>query len=363
MSARLTIARLLGVGLLVGCAATASAKGKQGSGAPDSAPLVEVLRRHGDPLKRESAALLLGLARNRSAIPALKHALHKDSSRWVRARAAEAMGRLGRPALVTELKRALGREKQQTVRRSVAGALLRLGDRAGLLELMWQLRSGRNHDKAQAMRQLVAATGAPLGQDIKGWWSYLAARGYRQLATRNQRWRQLAVTRATAWPSGKRWRRLCVTTLDVGPTRRPLTARLLRRAVRRRGGLDDGCLILLRSAWRQAKPLPRRTARRAGQSALPADAAPPALTLEGLRYLLKQAPKLIGVAFDGPRLDLPGPGTPVRRALRKRGAIGLVDVTAPSWLVARQRAALAVRLDGSIKGKREPRVLVLVAQP
>ncbi|PIE17361.1 MAG: hypothetical protein CSA65_09135 [Proteobacteria bacterium] len=356
------IARATGRGLLAALLALAWAEVAVAKGrrlAKDGAPLIDVLSAHREPLKRESAALLLGLAGNRAALPALTRALQRDASRWVRARAAEALGRLGLQSAIAELKRALGREKQQAVRRAVAGALLRLGRRAGLLELMWQLRSGRNHDKAEAMRLLVAATGQPLGQDVGRWWSYLAARGYGQLATRKARWRELAIAGIEVWPRGKRWRELCVTTLDVGPTRRPLTARVLKRAARRRGGIDDGCLIVLRTAWRRAKRLPRRRPRRAGQSARPADETPPALTLEGLRWLLSRAPKLSGVALDGPRLDVSGPGVPVRDALRKGGRIGLVDVKTPRWLVAPQRGGLAVKIGAD---RKPSRVLLLVSQ-
>ncbi|MCK5796111.1 MAG: HEAT repeat domain-containing protein [Deltaproteobacteria bacterium] len=336
------------------------------------ASLIRVLRHHRDALKRESAALLLGLAGNRASVPALIAALEKDPVRWVRGRAAEALGHLGDRHAIDTLKKALGRAKNQDVRRDIARALMRLGDRAGLLELMWQLRSGHHHDKAEAMRAIVAATGQALGQDVKAWWRYLAAHGYAQIASRRGTWHELTrapnLTKDT--PLGHRgWRPICVTVLDVGPTREPLTARRLRRAVARRGGIGNGCLLLLRTAWRDAKLLPRRHPPRLKKKPLsplattaPANATPSGLTLEGLRYLQTAAPKLAGIAIDTPHLDLPGPGQPVRDALNAAHGLALINVNIPPWLTARQRSALAIQISPSETG-RQPRVLLLIHLP
>lgn len=328
----------------------------------DDAPLHQVLREHRDPLKRESAALLLGLAGNATATDALLAALEKDKSRWVRARAAEALGRIGARKALPALKQALGREREQALRRAIAIALLRLGDRAGLLELSWQLTAGRNHDKAEAMQTLVAATGEPLGQDRKALWRLLTAKGEAPLLARKPGgWLQLRGPSSGApllhTPKTPRWSARCVAVLNVGPTRLPLTARRLAATLRRRkAALPGGCLLLLRTDWRRAPRLLRKGVQTA--SAPTADLQPPGLSLEGLRYLLKRAPKLAGVGIDAPRLDLPGPTQPVRDALVAQKRLALSGVDDLDRIVGRQRRALLVRL-----GESTPTpLLILVSQ-
>ena len=87
--------------------------------AQDGGSLAQLLQRGKDPLVRESAAQIMGLRGGREAIPLLLRRMKDDDNRWVRARCAEALGRLGAVNAIKALRSALGREKDQRVRRAV----------------------------------------------------------------------------------------------------------------------------------------------------------------------------------------------------------------------------------------------------
>jgi len=137
------------------------------------AQLVTILHKDGDPLRRESAARLLARDGHVGAANALTRSLEHDEDQWVRAQAAEALGRLGvgRDSLV----RALERERQEQVRLRVAAALLRLGDPRGASAVVRLLRHGSNHTRAHAMEALVDASGEPWGQDVDAWEKWAAS--------------------------------------------------------------------------------------------------------------------------------------------------------------------------------------------
>jgi hypothetical protein len=266
-----------------------------------------------DPQMRESAAQVLGLRRSVLSLPLLVKRLAKDENLWVRARCAESLGLLGATAAVTPLASALAREKNQRVRRTIAEALVRLGQKKGVEELLWQLKAGTNHTKAEVMTFLVSFTGQPLGQDPKAWWAYFSRRGYQLMSLRppgglglyELRGLALKGTRTGPLVSGKEptaWRQLPAVVLRLEPSRRPVTARTLREYERRHGKIPDGCFLLLRTGWRDAKaekPLPTRK----GQA--PQKPPGPGLGQGGAKHLLRRAPRLLGVGIDTPTLDPP----------------------------------------------------------
>jgi hypothetical protein len=260
---------------------------------------VKILREHKDPLRRESAALVLGRRGARSALAALLHGLRHDDNLWVRAACARALGWIGDRAAIKPLAAALEREKKARVRRSVAQALVQLGQKDGLLELMWQLRSGTNHDKAEAMSFLVAETGQPLGQWIKGWWSYLAKSGYRRLARRP--WGSPALLelgpRTRLFGVRRPWQQVPAVVVELGPTRQAITPKLLRRHRRRHGSLPDGAVLILRTRWSEAKPpKPRPPAKRDGKQ--PKRPGPSASGAPARALLLSRG-KLVLEGLDG----------------------------------------------------------------
>lgn len=292
----------------------------------------QVLTASKDPLRRETAALVLGHAGARTAVPALVERMAKDSDPWVRARCAEALGLIGADEAIAPLSSALAREKAERVRRTVAMALVRLGQRVGLDELTWQLRSGTNHARAETMAFFSALTGRPLGQSMSDWWSYLAARGYTKL-TRRPRGQpapyEIPGTLRVAGDQGP-WQLVTCAVVRLPPTRAPVSARVLRDYERMHGPIPDGSLLLLETRWADAPaPKPPRKAS-AGDSAPPAPVGP-GLAPDGLSYLLRRAPRLLGVGIDAPALDLPqSRGAPVRTALLAKQRVvveGLGDLT------------------------------------
>ncbi|MCA9673139.1 MAG: HEAT repeat domain-containing protein [Myxococcales bacterium] len=287
-----------------------------------------------DAWQRESAALLLGRRGARTSIPLLAKRLEKDKNPWVRARCAEALGRIGDVAALPILKGALARAKRQRVRRAIAKALMRLGAKEGLLELMWQLSSGTNHSRADAMAALVDLSGRPLGQNVKAWWSYLAARGYQKLAKRARgapavaSAGEVSVRGLAAAPAG--FALLPAVVLRVGKKGDlAVTERDLAHYERRYGKIPDGVLLLVEQgpaahqeklAPADAKAWADERARRRKAGLVPRRG--PGLTSAALAYLLARAPKLLGVGIDAAKLDAPG-STLVRDALAQKKRIAL----------------------------------------
>ncbi|MBW2731339.1 MAG: HEAT repeat domain-containing protein [Deltaproteobacteria bacterium] len=280
--------------------------------APVQTPL-ELLERASDPLKRETAALVLGRARATHALPRLLVKLRRDKNRWVRAACAEALGQIGSLRAVEGLRLALGREKNQRVRRHLGEALMRLGHKAGVLELMWQLRAGTRHDRAEAMRALVHATGQPLGQDLSAWWTYLARRGYRRVATRPRGASSLLKIsdQTTMFSFSPLPQRLCATTLHIEGG--PFGPKKLQEAIYQQGPGAEGCLLLLAT----------RGVRGANKVVFAG------ITHEGVAYLLERFPTLTGLGIDRPRIAVTGQKDIIRGILatRKLGILlGLKDL-------------------------------------
>ncbi len=324
----------------------ADAKAKAQAAPPRPLAPEQTLAEEKDPLRRESAAQVLGLRGDPSSVPLLQRALAKDANLWVRARAAEALGQIGERAGVAPLTSALATEKDQRVRRSIATALLRLGQEAGLRELVWQLRSGTNYVKAEVMETLVAFTGQPLGQDAEAWWAYFRGDGARLLAGRPGG-SPVVLELPGVTPAGEKkprgpflharvaaaTRQLPAVVLRLAPTRQPIDRAALEAHERLRGRIPDGCLLLIRSAWRETKaapPPPPRPAAKQPAPPLPAPAPPagePHLTLDGARFLLERAPRLLGVGLDASALDAKGAlDRPARSLLVSRGKLVLEAV-------------------------------------
>jgi kynurenine formamidase len=302
----------------------------------------ELLARAKDPLLRETAAQILGLRGSLAVVPMLQRALRSDDDRWVRGRCAEALGMIGSPTAIPSLRAALTREKDQRVRRMIARAQIRLGQTAGVRELMWQLKSGTNYAKAEAMEMLVAAMGQPLGQDIDGWWTHLDARGNVAAALRPRGSPAVLELRGLPRSGGARrevqlhgrrspWRQLPAVVLDLAPTTGLITRGAIEHHEKQHGAVPDGCLLLLRTAYRDAKPPPPTAAniKPLPDRAKPAPPPPPstpALDVEAVRYLLSRAPKLLGVGMDTPTLDREGSARPARDLLLQRGRLVLEAV-------------------------------------
>jgi kynurenine formamidase len=329
------VTRIAALPLLLGLIATEASTQPSRSRSPE-----ELLARAKDPLLRETAAQVMGLRGSLAALPLLQRALRSDDDRWVRGRCAEALGMLGSPAAIPSLRAALAREKDQRVRRMIARAQIRLGQTAGVRELMWQLRSGTNYAKAEAMEMLVAATGQPLGQDVEGWWTYLDARGNMATALRPRG--SPAVLELRGLPRsaggarhdpqlhGRRgsWQQLPAVVLDLAPTTGLISRGAIERHEKQHGALPDGCLLLLRTAYRDAKPPPPAAAkvsppRDRAKPAPPVPSSTPTLDVEAVRYLLQRAPKLLGVGMDTPTLDGEGTARPARELLLQRGRLVL----------------------------------------
>jgi len=277
----------------------------------------QLLTRSKDPLVRETAAQVLGLRGSAESVPLLINRLAKDDNLWVRARAAEALGTMGSPAAIRPLRSALAREKSQRVRRMIGMALVRLGQRTGVEELMWQLKAGTNHTRADVMAFLVQVFGQPLGQKADSWWAYLSDHGYEFLAHRPGGVVGLdelkgldGNPRLFSAKTPPAWRRVPAFVLRLPP---PVTSRQLRLFEGRNGPLPDGCLLLIHTGWRGGKSGAR---------------AAPGLTIDAVRHLLKRAPKLVGVSIDTPTLDPPTvEGHPGRDLLVGQGRLVLEGVT------------------------------------
>ncbi|MCC6749740.1 MAG: HEAT repeat domain-containing protein [Deltaproteobacteria bacterium] len=311
-----------------------------GHGAEPTGPLA-TLTGHKDPLRREAAALALGVRGDRAALPALLQQLAKDPNPWVRARCAEALGLIGDGDAIRPLRAALAQEKVERVRRILAEALVRLGQRTGLEELMWQLKAGTNHARAEAMAFLVRLFGEPLGQDEAAWWTHLAESGYRFLSQRPRGSPAVGQLRGALGESGKTrhgpwlagakvaaWKVVPAVVLNLGPLVGPVGLKELQALEQRTGPIPDGALLLLRTAHRQTTAAPGKTP--SARAPAPPDARlagtsrGPGLTEEGARYLLKRAPRLLGVAIDAPTLDLPTTsGRPARTLLLAAGRLVL----------------------------------------
>jgi len=277
-----------------------------------------------DPLKRESAALVLGRRGDHSAVGILAKRMKKDKDPWVRARCAEALGLLGSKKATRALKGALAKEKRPRVRRAIGAALFRLGDKTGLLELMWQLKSGTNYSRAEAMRVLVSTTGRPLAQDRKRWWSYLAARGYQKLKTRPPGSPALVEfggrSRIVGAPKSG-WKKLCAVVLRLEPARRrPIDKNALLAYEKLHGAIPDGCVIFIETRWASAKKTPLTKNNKPQPDG-------PGLAKSGIDYLLTRAPRLLGIGIDTPTIDLPSAANkPIRKLLREKSLLLLEAV-------------------------------------
>jgi hypothetical protein len=317
---------------------------------------IEELVASKDALVRESAVQILGARGSTASIPLLVERLQKDNNLWVRSRAAEALGRLGAPAAIRPLRSALAREKQQRVRRMIAVALVRLGQRAGVEDLMWQLKSGTNHTKAEVMALWVDLFGRPLGQDPKAWWAYLSREGQTLLARRPAGDPALLELRTARLFASKvtPWQVLPAVVITLKPTGRPVTPRELRAFERKQGRIPDGCLLLIRTRWREAKPQPKN------ERAL---ISGPGLTLAAAQHLLQRAPKLAGVGIDAPALDATtAAGTPnaARDLLVSKGRLALVGVEGMDLLLASGTRVLLVDTGEATAGARKVRALALM---
>ena len=334
-----------------------------------------LLQNSKDPLLRETAAQILGQRGASSAVPLLVRALRADDNRWVRGRCAEALGMIGSPAALSALRAAMEREKDQRVRRMIAQAQLRLGQTAGIRELMWQLKSGTNYAKAEAMELLVRATGQPLGQDADAWWTYLDARGNMAQALRPRGSPAVVELRGVASDGGARrgpllyaqhppaWQQLPAVVLDLAPTREPVSRAAL-ESIEKRRGLPDGCLLLLRTGWRDTKPPaddspalrePRLTDRATPHPRLPF------LGVEAARYLLQRAPRLLGVGIDAPTLDDPsGAARPARTLLVAKRRLVLESVDDLDRLSALGGRVVLVHLGPAPAGAHRVRALAII---
>lgn len=339
--------------------------------------LHQVLEQNPEALRRESAALILGVTADRSAVPLLLQRLQDDDNRWVRSGCAEALGLLGDPIAAAPLRSALNREKHPRVRRAIAEALMRLGDRTGVGELMWQLGSGNNHTKAEVMRFFVRSTAQPLGQDAEGWWRYFGrplkqevgrpAAGVLELTAQVPGGTPLLHSTGLLPP----WRLICVHRLRL-PTEEGRITRTLLETHARGQGLPGACLLLLqREAAPMRPPLPAGTTRaepvvvvpedrdRSRQTG-PAPAAPePGLAHEAAAYLIQERPKLLGVALSSYAKDQPEMSPRVRELLLARGWLVIEGLADPD-----KRLPDAFRLlviPGAATGGRAPvRLLALL---
>ncbi len=77
----------------------------------------------GAAVLRRNAAVALGNALDRSAVPALIRALREDPSPLVRGHAAWALGRIGSPPAISALSQALATEQAYDVREEASRAL------------------------------------------------------------------------------------------------------------------------------------------------------------------------------------------------------------------------------------------------
>jgi kynurenine formamidase len=355
-------------------------------GAPE-----ETLSRSKNPLLRESAAQVLGLRGSPESVPLLTRALAKDDNLWVRGRSAEALGLIGSPSGIPGLSTALGIEKDPRVRRMIGQALVRLGQPAGVKELMWQLRSGTNYVKAEVMQFLVGITGQPFGQEVDAWWAYLHEEGRLFLARRpggsptvvemhGVSLRGVSLTQgpflfAKAAPS---FRQVPAVVLTLEPTAYPVSRQILALQEKRSGKIPDGCLLLIRTRWKEAAPAPPAPpsapapARQPGAPMSSREPSPggqqlappvrgPFLEPEATRFLLERAPKLIGVAIDAPSLDPPGSDHhPSRTLLVSQGKLAIESLDDMDRVVPLGTRVLLVRQGAKGKDGSYPVKLLAV---
>jgi hypothetical protein len=321
----------------------------------------QLLTKAKDPLVRESAAQVLGLRGSPTSVPLLLGCLQKDDNLWVRARCGEALGQAGATTAIRQLRSALDREKDQRVRRTIAIALARLGQRTGVEELMWQLKSGTNHTKAEVMHFLVGITGQPLGQNVKAWWAYLARTGNRFLSLRAGGSPGLAAIEGrnpvVFSRSVRPWQQLPAVVLRF-PTDRAITPDALRAHERRNGAIPDGCLLLLRGVAPAKKPAKAKNPPKAKKPALPG----PGLTVEAARTLLKRAPKLLGVGIDARSIDPPTAKqrSAARDLLVSSGRLVLVGLDGLDRIAAHGTRLLLVDLGAGPEGGRRVRALAVL---
>jgi len=345
---RLTVLSFVCTSLVLGTAVARAQRTKR------TKRSVEQLLTHKEPLLRESAVQVLGVRGSFSSVPLLLERLKKDDNLWVRARAAEALGKLGAAAAIRPLRSALEREKKQRVRRMIAVALARLGQRSGVEELMWQLKAGTNHAKAEVQAFLVQITGQPLGQDTKAWWAYFSRRGYKLLARRPAGAGALQEISARAFTQAPLpWRVVPAVVITLPKGRRPVTPKVLRALERRRGRIPDGCLLLFRTSdAKKPAAKPKRNM-----------ITGPGLTLAAVQYLLERAPKLVGVGIDAPTLDAATPAGPAhaaRKHLMDKGRLVLEGVTNLDRLVETGTRVLLVDKGEASSGGRKVQVLAVM---
>lgn len=349
----------------------------------DAPPQPErALQQSSDPLQRESAALALGAGGSRAAISMLSARLKDDQNRWVRARCAEALGLIGDPAAASPLKDALTREKHPRVRRSIAEALVRLGQRQGVLELLWQLKSGNQHTKAEVTQFLVRTTTQPLAQDSAAWWRFFGGRGADLLKRRPTGSPVLKqINGAVHLPGGdttlpsvhgeriSRWQLICAVRLGLHPRGAAITVETLQRFERERGPLPDGCLVLIDANWpanpQSPRPVPQQgkdlPAADRGKGPKPALAAGPGLTAAAAQYLLRASPGIRGIGINAPNLDPPaGAGQPVRKLLRERKLLAIEGLSGLRTLSVERFRLLVVNRSTANSGTVSALLLALL---
>jgi kynurenine formamidase len=224
----------------------------------------------------------------------------------------------------------------------IAQALVRLGQGSGVNELMWQLRAGTNNTKAEVMAFLVGITGEPLGQDVDAWWAYLHEHGRIFLARRPGGTPAVVALQGVGPRGGPArlgpflfaqrpftWQQVPAVVIRLEPTLGPISRALLEKHEQVAGKLADGCLLLIHTRWQEAKtspPAPAPSGKGAVSGVPPTPPAGPTtawLEPEALRYLLQQAPRLLGVAIDTPSLDPPGAAHPLRDQLLAGGRLAI----------------------------------------
>ncbi len=325
--------------------------------AQDAMSIGQLLTGSKDPLVRESAAQVLGNRGDLGAAGLLQRRMKDDKNLWVRASCADALGRMGALSAIKALRSALGREKNQRVRRAVSQALVRLGQRKGINDLMWQLKSGTNHTRAEVMRFLVGITGQPLGQDAEAWWRHFRKGGYRFLEQQRPAGSSAVLELAGAgkrntprlWAnSAPAWQQVPASVLRLPACQTPITEEMLVKHEKTNGAIPDGVLLLLqtRTAKNKKPAVPKTTPH----------CPMPGLTLGAARYIFKRAPGMLGLAVDTRALDPPGvSGHPVRALLLAKKRLVLEGISGMNRLPSTGARLLLVRL-----GKARVRVLAIL---
>ena len=320
-----------------------------GSNLAHAESITALLHDSPDPLVRESAAIVLGQRGSALSVPALGQCLSRDKHPWVRARCAQALGEIGAPKALAFLRMALDREKRETVRRRVATALTQLGDRRGLNELVWQLRAGTQHAKAQTMATLVRLTGMPLGQEIQKWWDYLGQGGYSWLSRPRRKVWLLGDKSRVSTPNSRDWRLLPTAVLRLGPSRKPIDVAALSAHARRYGRPPAGCLLLIDAPYGGkphvgVSPSGQRGSRKADAIRQSPPPAVPGLSREATIWLLRQAKGTLGIGINRPSLGRRGAeGQSNRQIVLQHGGIVIEDLADLSGLKASGSQLMLVR--------------------